>query len=87
MDKELERRGHRFCRYADDMQVYVGSRRAGERIMASLSEFLEGSLKLKVNRDKSAVDRPWKRSYLGYSGRTACWRRWITASKDVNGSA
>ena len=67
MDKELERRGHRFCRYADDMQVYVGSRRAGERIMASLSEFLEGSLKLKVNRDKSAVDRPWHRGYLGYT--------------------
>lgn len=67
VDKELERRGHRFCRYADDMQVYVRSRRAGERVMASLSDFLESSLRLTVNRDKSAVDRPWNRGYLGYT--------------------
>lgn len=67
VDKELERRGHRFCRYADDMQVYVKSRRAGERVMASLSDFLENSLKLTVNRAKSAVDRPWNRGYLGYT--------------------
>ncbi|MDI5920638.1 group II intron reverse transcriptase/maturase [Halomonas sp. LR5S13] len=67
VDKELERRGHRFCRYADDMQVYVRSRRAGERVMASLSDFLESSLRLTVNRDKSAVDRPWRRGYLGYT--------------------
>ncbi|MBR2514803.1 MAG: group II intron reverse transcriptase/maturase [Halomonas sp.] len=66
MDKELERRGHRFCRYADDVQVYVKSRRAGERVMESLSEYLESSLRLTVNRTKSAVDRPWKRDYLGY---------------------
>ncbi|MBR9902715.1 MAG: group II intron reverse transcriptase/maturase [Gammaproteobacteria bacterium] len=67
LDKELERRGHRFCRYADDVQVYVKSRRAGERVMGSLSEYLESSLRLTVNRRKSAVDRPWKRGYLGYS--------------------
>ena len=67
VDKELERRGHRFCRYADDMQVYVKSRRAGERVMASLSDFLENSLRLTVNRAKSAVDRPWHRGYLGYT--------------------
>ncbi|WP_260851424.1 group II intron reverse transcriptase/maturase [Halomonas sp. C22] len=67
VDKELERRGHRFCRYADDMQVYVRSRRAGERVMASLSDFLESSLRLTVNRDKSAVDRPWNRGCLGYT--------------------
>ena len=67
MDKELERRGHRFCRYADDVQVYVKSWRAGERVMDSLSEYLEKSLRLTVNRRKSAVDRPWKRGYLGYS--------------------
>ncbi|MDV6319370.1 group II intron reverse transcriptase/maturase [Chromohalobacter sp. HP20-39] len=67
VDKELERRGHRFCRYADDMQIYVRSRRAGERVMASLSDFLENSLRLTVNRDKSAVDRPWHRGYLGYT--------------------
>ncbi|MGP5144721.1 reverse transcriptase domain-containing protein, partial [Vreelandella alkaliphila] len=56
LDKELERRGHRFCRYADDVQVYVNSRRAGERVMESLSEYLESSLRLTVNRTKSAVD-------------------------------
>ena len=67
VDKELERRGHRFCRYADDVQVYVKSRRAGERVMESLSDFLESSLRLTVNRDKSAVDRPWNRGYLGYT--------------------
>jgi RNA-directed DNA polymerase len=67
VDKELERRGHRFCRYADDMQIYVRSRRAGERVMASLSDRLESSLRLTVNRDKSAVDRPWHRGYLGYT--------------------
>ena len=67
VDKELERRGHRFCRYADDMQVYVRSRRAGERVMASLSDYLESSLRLTVNRDKSAVGRPWHRGYLGYT--------------------
>ncbi|MCG6658486.1 group II intron reverse transcriptase/maturase [Halomonas campisalis] len=67
VDKELERRGHRFCRYADDVQIYVRSRRAGERVMASLSDFLENSLRLTVNCDKSAVDRPWNRGYLGYT--------------------
>jgi len=67
VDKELERRGHRFCRYADDVQVYVKSQRAGERVMASLSEYLESSLRLTVNRTKSAVDRPWYRGYLGYT--------------------
>jgi RNA-directed DNA polymerase len=66
-DKELERRGHRFCRYADDANVYVRSQRAGERVMASLTHFLEEKLRLKVNRGKSAVDRPWKRKFLGYT--------------------
>jgi RNA-directed DNA polymerase len=67
LDKELERRGHSFCRYADDCNTYVGSRRAGERLMASLSHFLTGKLQLKVNEAKSAVDRPWRRKFLGYS--------------------
>ena len=67
LDKELERRGHKFCRYADDVNVYVKSQRAGERVMASLTIFLEGKLRLKVNRSKSAVARPWKRSFLGYT--------------------
>lgn len=66
-DKELERRGHRFCRYADDANIYVRSQRAGERVMASLTHFLESQLRLKVNRAKSAVDRPWKRTFLGYT--------------------
>lgn len=67
LDKELERRGHPFCRYADDCNVYVKSRQAGERVMASLIQFLEGRMKLKVNREKSVVDRPWNRKFLGYS--------------------
>jgi RNA-directed DNA polymerase len=67
LDKELERRGHKFCRYADDCNIYVKSQRAGERVLESVSGFLEKKLKLKVNRKKSAVDRPWKRKFLGYS--------------------
>jgi RNA-directed DNA polymerase len=67
LDKELERRGHSFCRYADDCNIYVTSRRAGERVMASVTQFLTERLRLTVNAAKSAVDRPWKRSFLGYS--------------------
>lgn len=67
LDKELERRGHRFCRYADDCNIYVRSTKAGERVMASLTRFLGKRLRLKVNREKSAVDRPWVRKFLGYS--------------------
>jgi RNA-directed DNA polymerase len=67
LDKELERRGHRFCRYADDCNVYVRSRRAGERVMETLERFLAKRLRLQINRDKSAVDRPWKRKFLGYT--------------------
>ena len=66
LDKELERRGHRFCRYADDCNIYVKSKAAGERVMASLERFLARRLKLKVNREKSAVARPWHRKFLGY---------------------
>jgi len=67
LDKELESRGHAFCRYADDCNIYVASRRAGERVMESVSQFLEKRLRLKLNKDKSSVDRPWKRKFLGYS--------------------
>jgi RNA-directed DNA polymerase len=67
LDKELERRGHEFCRYADDCNVYVASKAAGERIMASLERFLAARLKLKVNKTKSTVARPWERKFLGYS--------------------
>lgn len=67
LDKELERRGHRFCRYADDCNVYVKSARAGERVMASLKAFLGEKLRLKVNEAKSSVTRPWETKFLGYS--------------------
>lgn len=67
LDRELERRGHRFVRYADDCNIYVRSKRAGERVLESIKSFLEDKLKLKVNEIKSAVDRPWKRKFLGFS--------------------
>lgn len=73
LDKELERRGHRFVRYADDCNVYVKSKAAGERVMASLEKFLTERLRLKINREKSAVARPWDRKFLGYS--VTSWRR------------
>ncbi len=63
LDKELEQRGHRFCRYADDCNIYVRSIRAGQRVMASLTAFLGRRLKLKVNATKSAVDHPWNRVF------------------------
>ncbi|MAE69784.1 MAG: group II intron reverse transcriptase/maturase [Gemmatimonadetes bacterium] len=66
-DKELEKRGHRFIRCADDANIYVRSQQAGERVMASVTRFLEGRLKLKVNETKSTVDRPWNRNFLGFT--------------------
>ena len=66
LDKELERRGHRFCRYADDCNIYVRSQAAGERVMASVTAFLEGKLKLRVNRQKSAVAPVGERQFLGH---------------------
>jgi RNA-directed DNA polymerase len=67
LDKELERRGLWFCRYADDCNIHVSSRRAGQRVLASVRNFLQRRLKLKVNLEKSAVARPWERKFLGYS--------------------
>jgi len=67
LDRELERREHAFCRYADDCNIYVGSERAGVGLLQSLTGFLEQRLKLKVNQAKSAVARPWQRKFLGYS--------------------
>jgi len=67
LDGELERRGHRFVRYADDSNIYVRSRRAGERVMTSLKQFITRQLKLKVNEEKSAVARPEERKFLGFS--------------------
>ena len=66
-DRELERRGLRFARYADDSNIYVRSRRAGERVMASVSRYITTKLRLTVNRQKSAVARPWERKFLGFS--------------------
>lgn len=76
LDKELERRGHRFCRYADDCNIYVRSKAAGERVMASVTAFLEGNLRLRVNRDKSAVAPVEERAFLGY-------RLWYTGGLGI----
>lgn len=67
LDWELDGRGHRFARYADDCNILVKSKRAGERVMASVARFIEDSLRLAVNTRKSAVDRPWKRTFLGFT--------------------
>jgi RNA-directed DNA polymerase len=67
LDRELERRCHRFVRYADDCNIYVRSEKAGRRVMASLTRFIERRLKLQINTDKSAVARPWHRSFLGFT--------------------
>jgi group II intron reverse transcriptase/maturase len=67
LGKELERRGHKFCRYADDCNIYVRTKRAGERVMPGVSRFIREELSLKINEGKSAVDRPWKRKFLGFS--------------------
>jgi len=67
LDKELERRGHRFVRYADDCNIYVKSQRSGQRVLASITGFLSCRLKLRVNEEKSAVGRPWERVFLGFT--------------------
>ena len=67
LDQELEKRGQRFVRYADDCNVYVRSQRAGLRVMESLGKFITVRLKLRVNSEKSAVGRPWERKFLGFS--------------------
>ncbi len=66
LDKELEKRGLSFCRYADDCNIYVGSRKAAERVFASITAWIEKHLKVRVNRDKSDSGRPWERQFLGY---------------------
>lgn len=67
LDKELEKRGHYFVRYADDFQIYMKTHRSSERVMESLKGFIEKKLKLKINEEKSTIGRPWKRKLLGYS--------------------
>lgn len=67
LDRVLQNRGHRFCRYADDCNVYVRSKRAGERVMSKITKFLEHRLRLRVNQSKSAVAHPWERKFLGFT--------------------
>jgi RNA-directed DNA polymerase len=83
LDRELERRGHRFVRYADDCNVYVRSKKTGRRVMASLTRFIEGRLKLQINTAKSAVARPWQRSFLGFTVRDDPLFRRCIADKAV----
>ena len=72
LDLELEKREHKFCRYADDCNIYVKSEKAGQRVLESITEYLEQKLKLRVNREKSGVGHPWQRKFLGY---TVCNRK------------
>ena len=67
LDWELQRRGHRFARYADDCNIVVGSQRAGERVMQSVARFVQDPLRLTVNARKSAVDRPWEHKFPGFT--------------------
>lgn len=67
LDRELTKRGLKFCRYADDVNIYVKSQKAADRVMQSITKFIENKLRLKVNKDKSTVDRPWKLKFLGFS--------------------
>jgi group II intron reverse transcriptase/maturase len=67
LDKELEKRGHRYVRYADDCSIYVKSKHSGERVMESITEYIEKGLKLKVNTEKSSVTRPWQMKLLGFT--------------------
>ena len=84
LDRELERRGHCFVRYANDCNIYVRRRRAAERTMAGVTRFVEGRLRLKVNREKSAVDRPSRRKFLGFSftNQLSALRRIAPSSRD-----
>jgi RNA-directed DNA polymerase len=84
LDRELERRGHRFVRYADDSNVYVRSERAGQRVMESISRFITQKLKLKVNEEKSAVARPEQRKFLGFSFTAGPEVKRIVAPKALN---
>src|SRR6202167_3708252 len=84
LDRELERRGHRFVRYADDCNIYVSSERAGQRVMESITQFITQKLKLKVNEAKSAVARPQERKFLGVSSTTGPQLKRVIAPKAVD---
>ena len=83
LDKELEKRGRAFCRYADDCNIYVRRRKAGERVLASVRDWLARRLKLDLNGEKSAVDCPWKRTFLGYSMSSERVTRLTVSKKNV----
>jgi RNA-directed DNA polymerase len=83
LDRELERRSHRFVRYADDCNIYVRSAKAGRRVMASLTRFIERRLKLQINTEKSAIARPWHRSFLGFTVKDGPGFRRCIADKAV----
>jgi len=83
LDRELERRGLAFVRYADDCNIYVASRKAAERVMANVTRFIERRLKLTVNEAKSAVDRPWNRSFLGFTLKQASGFPRVVAPKAI----
>jgi RNA-directed DNA polymerase len=85
LDKLLEQRGHRFCRYADDCNIYVRSQRAGERVMSAARRFIEGRLGLRINEEKSKVDRPNNRKFLGFSFFRRNGIRIRVASKTIEG--
>jgi RNA-directed DNA polymerase len=83
LDCELKRRGHRFVRYADDCNIYVRSEKAGRRVMESLTRFIERRLKLQINAEKSAVARPWHRTFLGFTVRNEPEFRRCIADKAI----
>ena len=83
LDRELENRGHKFCRYADDCNIYVKSEEAAKRVLESVTNYLEGALKLRVNRDKSGTFRPYESVFLGYSFHRGDHTRVIVAEKSV----
>src|ERR1700724_243069 len=85
LDRELERRGHRYLRYADDCNIYVRSKRAGQRVMEGITRFITHQLKLKVNETKSAVARPQERKFLGFSFSAGPEVKRIIASKSLEG--
>ncbi len=83
LDRELEKRGRKFCRYADDCNVYVKSEEAAQRVLNSMTRYVEGGLKLRVNRDKSGTFRPYESVFLGYTFHRWHHSRIIVAEKSV----
>ncbi len=88
LDRELDKRGHRFVRYADDCNIYVQSQRAGQRVMEKVTGFISRKLKLKVNAAKSAVARPWERKFLGFRlSQSPKTQRWLAPRRSEDSSS